>query len=225
MLKTSGGTNRASAAQRCQKKVRHGCAGNAKVEETESASADGTSFVTPSSALGKTGEPSKSRRDGTGSHAQSENFMLPTIRSATLNDLPAILAIEQHAPSAAHWPADEYEKLILIETGAVLLAEQAGKLRGFVSAKAVADEWEIENIVVATECLRQGIADQLLQALIAQAESADASRILLEVRESNLPARRLYEKHAFREAGRRLKYYNDPLEDAILYEHRCASEQ
>ena len=145
--------------------------------------------------------------------------MPPTIRSATLEDLPAILAIEQHAPSAAHWPADEYEKLI--ETGVLPVAEQAGRLCGFVSAKAVAGEWEIENIVVATECLRQGIADQLLQALIDQAESAGASRILLEVRESNRPARRLYEKHAFREVGRRLKYYNHPLEDAILYERRC----
>ena len=165
----------------------------------------------------------ESRRDGTGSHAHTEAIMPSAIRSARLDDLQAILAIERQAPSAAHWPAEEYEKLLT--TGRLLVAEQAGKLRGFVSAMAVADEWEIENVVVATEFLRQGIADRLLHALIDQAEKADASRILLEVRESNRPARRLYEKHAFREAGRRLKYYNDPLEDAILYEHRCASEQ
>jgi ribosomal-protein-alanine N-acetyltransferase len=149
--------------------------------------------------------------------------MPPTIRPATLDDLPAILTIEQHAPSAAHWPADEYEKLIT--TRVLLVAERAGKLRGFVSAKAVADEWEIENIVVATKFLRQGIADGLLQALIDQAENTGASRIVLEVRESNRPARRLYEKHTFREAGRRLKYYNNPLEDAILYERISASEK
>ena len=149
--------------------------------------------------------------------------MPPTIGSATLNDLPAILAIELHAPSAAHWPADEYEKLV--KAGMVLVAEQAGQLCGFVSAKAVVGDWEIENIVVATEFLRQGIADQLLQALIDQADNAGASRILLEVRESNHPARRLYEKHAFREVGRRLKYYNHPLEDAILCERRCEPEQ
>ena len=160
----------------------------------------------------------KSRGDGTGSHTRSATLMPPTIRSATLNDLPAILAIEQRAPSAAHWPADEYEKLI--QTGWLLVEEQAGQLCGFVSAKAVADEWEIENIVVATEFLRQGIADRLLQALIDQAESARASRILLEVRESNHAARRLYEKHAFREVGRRPKYYNHPPEDAILYQRR-----
>jgi len=149
--------------------------------------------------------------------------MLTTIRSATLDDTAVILAIEQNAPSAAHWPADEYEKLV--KAGMVLVIEQAGQLRGFISAKAVAGEWEIENIVVATKFFRQGIAHRLLQALIDQAENASASRILLEVRESNHPARRLYEKHAFREVGRRLKYYNHPLEDAILYERRCEPDQ
>jgi ribosomal-protein-alanine acetyltransferase len=141
---------------------------------------------------------------------------MPTaIRSARLDDLPAILATERQAGSAAHWLADEYERLL--RAGVVLVAEQAGKLCGFVSAKPVAGEWEIENVVVATEFLRQGIANQLMRALIEQAEKGAASRILLEVRESNQPARRLYEKHAFREVGRRHQYYNNPLEDAILY--------
>lgn len=87
----------------------------------------------------------------------------------------------------------------------------------------MAGEWEIENIVVATEFLRQGIADRLMQALIEQAEALATSRILLEVRESNRPARRLYQKHAFGEVGRRRNYYNHPLEDAILYERRWES--
>lgn len=155
------------------------------------------------------------------------------LRSARPDDVPAILAIEQQAASAAHWPPDAYERLV--ETGVVLVAEQAvaesvaqpadatqtANLRGFVCAKAVAGEWEIENVVVASEFLRQGIADRLMQALLDQANRAAASRILLEVRESNLPARRLYEKHAFREVGRRPKYYRNPKEDAILYALRC----
>jgi ribosomal-protein-alanine N-acetyltransferase len=57
----------------------------------------------------------------------------------------------------------------------------------------------------------------LLQELIQRAESEPAAAILLEVRESNLPARQLYEKHGFREVGRRRTYYKDPPEDAILY--------
>src|SRR5882762_6817299 len=137
------------------------------------------------------------------------------IRSAALNDVSAILAIEQQAPGAAHWTAEQYKKLV--GSGVVLVAEDAGKLCGFVCAKAVADEWEIENVVVAAEFLRRGIANELLRELIQRAAGEAASAILLEVRESNLPARRLYEKHGFREVGRRRVYYRNPVEDAILY--------
>jgi ribosomal-protein-alanine acetyltransferase len=143
---------------------------------------------------------------------------MPTIRPASLNDVPAILATEQQAPLAAHWTSDQYRKLV--GGGIVLVAEEAGKLGGFVAAKAIADEWEIENVVVAVEFLRRGIASQLLRELIQRAESAAASAILLEVRESNRPARRLYEKRGFIEEGLRRAYYRNPTDDAILYAFR-----
>src|ERR1700675_2941088 len=137
------------------------------------------------------------------------------IRSATLNDVPAILAMEQRAPGAAHWTAEQYSKLV--GGGVVLVAEEAGKLCGFICATAVASEWEIENVVAAAAFLHRGIANKLVRNLIQRAENEAASAILLEVRESNLPARRLYEKHGFREVGRRRGYYRDPVEDASLY--------
>ncbi len=137
------------------------------------------------------------------------------IRSATPRDLPAILAIERQAPSAAHWTPEQYSKLI--DDGFVLIAEEAGDLCGFICAKGVAGEWEVENVVVAQALLRRGIANELLRELIQRARSEAASAILLEVRESNGLARRLYEKHGFREEARRRGYYRDPEEDAILY--------
>jgi [ribosomal protein S18]-alanine N-acetyltransferase len=105
----------------------------------------------------------------------------------------------------------------LVERGIVLVAEQAGKLCGFISAQIIAGEWEIENVVVAPESLGRGIASDLMEALIKRAREERALAMMLEVRESNLPARRLYEKHGFREVGRRRLYYQVPEEDAILY--------
>lgn len=137
------------------------------------------------------------------------------IRSATLNDVPALLAIEQRAQGAAHWNSEQYKKLV--DSGVVLVAEAAGRLCGFVSAQAVAGEWEIENVVVDAGLLRRGIASELVHELIQRARNEAAPAILLEVRESNLPARGLYEKRGFREVGRRRAYYRDPVEDAILY--------
>jgi [ribosomal protein S18]-alanine N-acetyltransferase len=137
------------------------------------------------------------------------------IRSAALNDVPAILALERQSPAAAHWTREQYNRLL--SSGVVLVAEEAGQLCGFVCAQAVAGEWEVENVVVAAALLRRGIADELVRALIQRAKNAAASALLLEVRESNLPARGLYEKHGFREVGRRPAYYDNPAEDAILY--------
>jgi [ribosomal protein S18]-alanine N-acetyltransferase len=137
------------------------------------------------------------------------------IHSAALDDVPAILALERHAPSAAHWTSQQYQELV--GSGVVLVAEESRELCGFICAQAVAGEWEIENVVVAAEFLRLGVADKLVRALIQRAQSEAASALLLEVRESNLPARGLYEKHRFCEVGRRRVYYKDPVEDAILY--------
>jgi [ribosomal protein S18]-alanine N-acetyltransferase len=137
------------------------------------------------------------------------------IRSAALEDVGAILALERLAPSAAHWTTAQYNELV--NSGVVLVAEESGRLCGFVGAKAVLGEWEIENVVVAAEFLRRGVASELMRALIQGAKSEAASVIRLEVRESNLPARALYVRHGFREAGRRRSYYSGPDEDAILY--------
>jgi ribosomal-protein-alanine N-acetyltransferase len=142
-----------------------------------------------------------------------------TIRSAALNDLPAILSIEQQAVSAAHWTSEQYQTLL--ESGVILVAgvvaEAANQICGFICAKPVAGEWEIENIVVAAQFFRRGVASALLLELIRRAYRQEASEILLEVRESNLPARQLYEKHGFRKVGCRMSYYSNPPDDAILY--------
>lgn len=138
-----------------------------------------------------------------------------TIRSAAKSDVPAILGLERNTPNAAHWTPEPYNELL--ENGVVLVAEEGGKFCGFACAKAAGGEWEIENVVVAGEFLRRGIANELLRELIERAENEAASAILLEVRESNGPARRLYEKRGLREVGRRRSYYRDPVEDAILY--------
>jgi [ribosomal protein S18]-alanine N-acetyltransferase len=138
------------------------------------------------------------------------------IRSAVFEDLPAILAMERQASTGAHWTQEQYAELV--RAGVVLVAEQGGQCCGFLCAKAVAGEWEIENVVVGEPVRRRGIADALLRELLRQVQSPGGSAIWLEVRESNLPARRLYEKNGFVERGRRSGYYREPIEDAVLYQ-------
>ena len=87
---------------------------------------------------------------------------------------------------------------------------------GFAIARCATAEWEIENVVVAPEKRRQGVGIKIIQELLLQAQSAGATSVLLEVRESNMAARRLYEKLGFSQQGRRSNYYRNPEEDALL---------
>jgi [ribosomal protein S18]-alanine N-acetyltransferase len=143
------------------------------------------------------------------------------VRRATRDDIPALMELEQATSSAAHWSQDQYGKLFSMHTlessdHFVFIAEQGTEPVAFLAARRVDTEWELENIVVAGKCRRQGIAIRLLNELIKQAQIARASGILLEVRESNVAARGLYRKLGFEETGRRKNYYSSPVEDAIL---------
>lgn len=146
--------------------------------------------------------------------------MAITIRSAGLNDLPTLLAVERDSASAAHWTDEQYQRRMV--EGVILVAEDTGAILGFVVARVVSGEWEIENVVVAEKARRRGVAGGLLSEFLLRVREKPGAVIWLEVRESNDPARRLYKKHGFRETGRRRGYYRNPVEDAVLYELRLA---
>ena len=117
-----------------------------------------------------------------------------------------------------HWPEQTYQTAF--QPGAperhLWVIEDGGRLQAFLIARFSAAECELENLVVANQHRRRGLASRLMQALVAIARQRKLERILLEVRESNQAARALYEKVGFKENARRKAYYIQPLEDAIL---------
>ena len=143
------------------------------------------------------------------------------IRPARPDDVAAIHGLEQETETAAHWGEREYDALFAAETppriALVVTSEaDAGQVIGFVIARCATAEWEIENVVVTRERRNQGIGMKIIRELLLKAQAAGATSVLLEVRESNLAARRLYEKVGFSTQGRRRNYYRDPEEDALL---------
>jgi len=143
-----------------------------------------------------------------------------TIRGATPADLETMITLERQTPSAAHWNVNTYVE-IFNDTPprriALISETDDDLLNGFVVARFDADNGELENIVVAKHAQGQGIGFELAQRLKTAAQELECKQILLEVRESNRAARRLYEKSGFQISGRRKSYYQDPQEDAILY--------
>jgi len=154
------------------------------------------------------------------------------IRSATPADIPVMIGLEQQCVTAAHWTEEQYRQVFQpgSATGVVLVAESpvtpasrpdtVGEVVGFLVARHLAAEWELENIVVAPTARRQGLGKRLLDALFSVARETNGGSVFLEVRESSAAARTLYERAGFEQTGRRKGYYTDPVEDAVLY--RCA---
>lgn len=144
------------------------------------------------------------------------------IRAATSEDLSAMLALERGSPLAAHWPESCYAQLFEKDRPMRIAFvahehKNAQRIYGFVIARVVAGECELENIVVARQHQTHGIGTQLVQTLANAARYQKTTRIFLEVRESNAAARALYEKCGFVITGRRPSYYENPTEDAIMY--------
>ena len=138
-----------------------------------------------------------------------------------------MISLDRQSTTAAHWAEDQYRKLFaatgdapprlaLVTKGA---SEGAGEstLLGFLVARHLAPEWELENIVVAHGARRIGVGKRLLEGLFSAARETHSRSVFLEVRESNTAARALYQKFGFVQTGRRKSYYANPLEDAILY--------
>ena len=131
-------------------------------------------------------------------------------------------SLERQATDAAHWTTNQYWEVFSGEAPGrvVLLAEEESgdvTVLGFLIARCLPDEWEIENVVVEGSRRRRGIARSLVRELVAAADLAGVGSIILEVRESNLAAVRLYESIGFTTEGRRKGYYQSPAEDALLY--------
>ena len=130
--------------------------------------------------------------------------------------------LEPQADTAAHWSAAQYDALFAADAQAriaIVAVEECDDAftHGFLVARCLPDEWEIENVIVEAESRRRGMGASLVRELLAAARSAGVLSVILEVRESNGPALRLYENIGFRLEGRRKNYYQDPVEDALLY--------
>jgi ribosomal-protein-alanine N-acetyltransferase len=146
-----------------------------------------------------------------------------TIRRAAAEDLPRILEIAQQATSAAQWRPSEYERMLgeswSLSEDILLVIQDAGAnhtIHGFLAAREVSGEWEIENFAICESVRRHGLGLRLLHEFLRLVHDRQAKEVFLEVRESNLAARALYSKCTFVEAGRRKSYYHNPQEDALI---------
>lgn len=135
-------------------------------------------------------------------------------------DVAEVVNIAARLPEAPHWPEHAYmralESASTPERIALVAEDRQGGIAGFVITILIPPQAELESIAVAKHAQRQGIAANLFQELVAILEDRQITEVMLEVRESNQPARAFYRALQCTETGRRTGYYADPKEDAIL---------
>ena len=138
------------------------------------------------------------------------------IDAMRLGDLGAVQAIER-ASFTTPWPAHAYRSELETNRLAHYIVARVGdEVAAYAGMWLMVDEAHITTFAVAPKWRRRRIGERLLLAMLDLAGERYAREATLEVRLSNLAARRLYEKYGFRPVGLRPRYYSDDNEDALI---------
>lgn len=138
------------------------------------------------------------------------------IRRMIEADVPAVHQID-HASFSLPWPERSFRfELTSNPTARCWVAESDGQVAAMMIVWMIMDEAHIATIATHPEFRRQGIGRMLLVRGLKEAAQEGAVRAFLEVRAGNEAAQAMYRSLGFTEDGRRLRYYRDNGEDAIL---------
>lgn len=138
-----------------------------------------------------------------------------TIRKLKESDIAELAKIERESFSRP-WSEESFRELLTLDYARYLVAEADGEIAGSAGMRVVYGEGDIDNVVVARKYRGNGIAKALISELIALGESEGIKEFTLEVRVSNAAAIRVYENAGFTSAGVRPRFYEDPVEDALI---------
>jgi ribosomal-protein-alanine N-acetyltransferase len=132
------------------------------------------------------------------------------------DDLGAVHRIEL-ASFSSPWPSNAYRsELETNRLASYLVARVDGEIVAYGGMWLMVDEAHITTFAVHPAWRRQRVGERLLLAFLDLAVARQAREATLEVRLSNIAARRLYEKYGFRPVGLRPRYYSDNGEDALI---------
>lgn len=150
-------------------------------------------------------------------------LLLQALQPMRAVDLDEVMAIECVAYSHP-WTRGNFIDSLSAGYAGFVLRDASARLCGYFMAMQVVDEMHLLNITVLPSLEGAGLARRMLDALALHARALGCHQVWLEVRESNLRARRLYERYGFAQSGMRRAYYptREGREDALLMTLRLA---
>jgi ribosomal-protein-alanine N-acetyltransferase len=122
------------------------------------------------------------------------------------------------------WSADDFTRCLRQRNCIGMVAEHDDRIVGFMVYELHKTRLHVLNFAVARDFRRLGVGTQMLQKLVGKLSQQRRSRILLEVRETNLPAQLFFRRCGFRAVSVLRDFYEDTTEDAYLMQYRCIAE-
>jgi [ribosomal protein S18]-alanine N-acetyltransferase len=138
-----------------------------------------------------------------------------TIRTIDKRDIDAVCALETESRSVSWSREGITEGIASAQDFALVAVDKLGTYCGYIIARYVCDECEIDALAVHPEFRRNGIARQLIQSIIDRCAKKGGKTVVLDVRSKNIPAIALYTGLGFVPHGKRTAYYGDG-DDAVL---------
>ena len=114
------------------------------------------------------------------------------------------------------WSVQAFADLALDSNSLFLVAEEDGHILGGCGLTHILNEGDVHNVMVAPEHQGRGIASKLMKCLLEEGEKLGITEFTLEVRVSNASAIHVYEKLGFVSEGVRPRFYEQPVEDALI---------
>ena len=139
-----------------------------------------------------------------------------TVVPMTQSHIAAVAALEQ-ACFSDPWSESALAEELTNPHAVFRVAAEGETVLGYVGMHHLVDEGFVTNVAVSPDARRRGVARALLAELAAYGGQNRLTRITLEVRVSNTPARTLYESEGYTLDGIRPGFYSRPAEDAAIY--------
>lgn len=130
-------------------------------------------------------------------------------------DIKDVVYLEQMS-SLDPWSKDIFMTELKSPLSFSLVADDDGRIVGYLIFWIVADEVHIQNIAVREDLRGRGIGHKMLTEMVLISKKNNVRAATLEVRRSNKDAIKLYEKFGFVIEGCRERYYSDTNDDALI---------
>ncbi|MFD1171232.1 ribosomal protein S18-alanine N-acetyltransferase [Oceanobacillus picturae] len=139
-----------------------------------------------------------------------------TIRKMEIADVDQVMEVER-VSFTTPWTTDIfYQEIVDNQYAYYYVIEWNGRIVGYVGTWVVLEDAQVTNIAIMPELRGNKLGEKLFQYMLLQIKLIGATRLSLEVRESNISAQKLYRKFGLVPGGIRKNYYTDNQEDAIV---------